>query len=198
MNHRWLGGTLTNWKTISNSIKRLKDLEDRFDKGEFQGLTKKEQLNLSREKDKLSRSLGGIKDMGGLPSVIIVIDTNREDLAVAEANTLGVPVVGILDSNSDPKGITFPVPGNDDAIRAIKLYCDLIAASVLDGIQQEMTKAGVDLGSSEEAPAEELPAEDAVAEAPAEAAAEEAPAEAPAEEAASSEDPEKPAEEAVA
>ena len=200
MNHRWLGGTLTNWKTISNSIKRLKDLEDRFDKGEFQGLTKKEQLNLSREKEKLHRSLGGIKDMGGLPSIIIVIDTNREDLAVAEANTLGVPVVGILDSNSDPKGITFPVPGNDDAIRAIKMYCDLIAASVLDGIQKEMTDAGVDLGEAAEAPAEDIPAEAPAEEAaPAEetsaeaAPAEEAPAaEAPAEEA------EKPAEETAA
>ncbi|MBL8630967.1 MAG: 30S ribosomal protein S2 [Rhodospirillaceae bacterium] len=160
VNHRWLGGTLTNWKTVSNSIKRLKDLEERFaDEGKLAGLNKKEQLNLSREREKLNRSLGGIKDMGGRPDIIFVIDTNKETIAVAEAKVLGIPVVAILDSNSDPSGITYPIPGNDDAIRAIKLYCELIANTVLDGISDEMKSAGVDIGEAENA-AEALPGED--------------------------------------
>ena len=160
VNHRWLGGMLTNWKTISKSIKRLKDLEERFasEDGLF-GLTKKEQLNLEREKTKLDLALGGIKDMGALPDLIFVIDTNKEDIAVAEANKLSIPVVGILDSNSNPKGIDYPVPGNDDAIRAIKLYLELMANSALEGIQDEMKAAGVDLGAQEKAPKEDLPAE---------------------------------------
>jgi small subunit ribosomal protein S2 len=159
VNHRWLGGMLTNWKTISRSIKRLKEMEEQLASGHIAGLTKKEQLNLSREKEKLDRALGGIKDMGGLPDIMFVIDTNKEGIAIQEANTLNIPVVAILDSNSDPSGITFPVPGNDDAIRAVNLYCDLISGSVLDGIQAEMTKAGIDVGAQAELPAEALPAE---------------------------------------
>ncbi|MBL8643918.1 MAG: 30S ribosomal protein S2 [Rhodospirillaceae bacterium] len=160
VNHRWLGGTLTNWKTVSNSIKRLKDLEEQFgNEQKLAGLTKKEQLNLSRERDKLNRSLGGIKDMGGRPDIIFVIDTNKETIAVAEAKVLGIPVVAILDSNSDPAGITYPIPGNDDAIRAIKLYCELIANTVLDGISDEMKSAGVDIGEAENAATEALPGE---------------------------------------
>ncbi len=173
VNHRWLGGMLTNWKTISQSIKRLRDVEARLAE-EQTGLTKKELLNLTRERDKLERALGGIKEMGGLPDVIVVIDTNKEHIAIAEAKTLNIPVVGILDSNSSPENITFPIPGNDDAIRAISLYCDLMAESVLDGIQQELSASGTDIGAAEEAPVETLPeAAEATAEAP---AAEEAPA----------------------
>ena len=180
VNHRWLGGMLTNWKTISNSIRRLKELEEKLG-GEVVGLTKKELLNLTREKDKLDRALGGIKDMGGLPDILVIIDTNKEDIAVMEARKLGIPVVAVLDSNSDPEGIDFPIPGNDDAIRAIALYCDLLAGSVLDGLTTEMAAAGVDIGAAEEAPVEEIPEqleEAAAVEAPVEAAAaEEAPAE---------------------
>jgi len=154
VNHRWLGGMLTNWKTINVSIRRLRELEEMLSGGPVQGLTKKEQLNLERERQKLETAIGGIKDMGGLPDVIVVIDTIKESLAVAEARKLGIPVVAILDSNSDPKGIDFPVPGNDDAIRAIKTYCDLLAGAVLDGIQAEMSAAGLDIGAAEEAPAE--------------------------------------------
>ncbi|MBF0393801.1 MAG: 30S ribosomal protein S2 [Alphaproteobacteria bacterium] len=166
VNHRWLGGMLTNWKTISQSIKRLRELDDQLGSGNVTGLTKKEQLNLSREREKLERALGGIKEMGGLPDVLFIIDTNKESLAVQEANKLGIPVVAILDSNSDPHGVSFPIPGNDDAIRAISLYCDLIAGSVLSGIQAEMTASGVDVGAAEEAPAEIEPeAEEVVAEA---------------------------------
>jgi len=123
VNHRWLGGMLTNWKTISGSIKRLKTLEEQLS-GDTSGLTKKEVLNLTRERDKLELSLGGIRDMGGIPDVMIVIDANKEDLAIKEANVLGIPVVAVLDSNTDPTGIAFPVPGNDDAARAVRLYCD--------------------------------------------------------------------------
>ncbi|MGE4064935.1 MAG: 30S ribosomal protein S2 [Rhodospirillaceae bacterium] len=159
VNHRWLGGTLTNWKTVSHSIKRLKDLEARLtDEAQLHGLTKKEQLTLQREQEKLNRSLGGIKDMGGLPDILFVIDTNKEAIAVAEARVLNIPVVAVLDSNSDPAGITYPIPGNDDAIRAIKLYCELVANTVLTGIQDEMKTAGVDIGAQEAAPAEALPA----------------------------------------
>ena len=178
VNHRWLGGMLTNWKTITASIKRLHELEEMLGSAEIaEGLTKKELLNLTREHDKLDRSLGGIKDMGGLPDMLFVIDTNKEELAVAEAIKLGIPVVAVVDSNSTPKGITFPIPGNDDAIRSIALYCELVSASVLDGLQQEATTSGADIGEAEEAPAEDIAAAEA-------AAAEEAPAEeAPAEEA---------------
>lgn len=168
VNHRWLGGMLTNWQTISKSIKQLKDLEERLDSDEVQGLTKKEQLGLQRERDKLDRALGGIKDMGGLPDIIVVIDTNKEDIAIQEANKLNIPVVGVIDSNSSPVGVDFPIPGNDDAIRAVSLYCDLIAESVLDGIKQEMTVSGVDVGASEEGLEEALPSEGESAEAPAE------------------------------
>ena len=156
VNHRWLGGMLTNWKTISNSIKRLRVVEEQLE-GEQVGLTKKEILMLTRERDKLERALGGIKEMGGLPDVLFVIDTNKEHIAVNEAGNLNIPVIGVLDSNSDPDGVTFPVPGNDDALRAIGLYCDLIADAVLDGIQAEMTASGTDIGESAEGPHETLP-----------------------------------------
>lgn len=193
VNHRWLGGMLTNWRTISNSIKRLKDLEEMLgNEAEMQGLTKKELLMLTRERDKLERALGGIKDMGGLPDILVVIDTMKEDIAINEANKLGIPVVGVIDSNANPNGITHPVPGNDDAIRAISMYCDLMVGSVLDGIQAEMGSSGADIGAAEVAPTEELPVE-----APAEAAA--PAAEAPAEEAAApAEATAAPAEEAPA
>ncbi|MDR3436683.1 30S ribosomal protein S2 [Telmatospirillum sp.] len=157
VNHRWLGGMLTNWKTISQSIRRLREIEDQTSSGKVEGLTKKEQLNLSREQEKLERALGGIKEMGGLPDILFIIDTNKEALAVQEANKLGIPVVAILDSNSDPHGITYPIPGNDDALRAIQTYCDLIGGAVLDGIQAEMSRSGVDLGESTEAPVESVP-----------------------------------------
>jgi small subunit ribosomal protein S2 len=156
MNHRWLGGTMTNWRTISNSIKRLRDLDIQLS-GEVAGFTKKELLGLTREREKLERALGGIKEMGGLPDILFVIDTNKESIAIHEANNLGIPVIAVLDSNSDPKGVDFPIPGNDDAIRAIDLYCELISGSALDGIKAEMTSSGVDLGASEDAPVEDLP-----------------------------------------
>ena len=153
VNHRWLGGMLTNWKTISISIKRLKDLDERL-AGETQGLTKKELLNLTRERDKLERALGGIREMGGLPDILFIIDTNKEQLAIQEANKLGIPIVAILDSNSDPEGVQFPVPGNDDAMRAISLYCDLVGNAVLTGLEAEMVASGVDIGEAEVAPVE--------------------------------------------
>lgn len=159
VNHRWLGGMLTNWKTISHSIKRLRELDEMLASGTLAGLTKKEQLVLAREKEKLDRALGGIKDMGGLPDILFIIDTNKEGLAVQEANKLGIPVVAILDSNSDPSGVQFPVPGNDDAIRAIQTYCDLMVGAVLDGIQAEIGRSGGDIGAQEEAPVEVIPAE---------------------------------------
>jgi small subunit ribosomal protein S2 len=155
VNHRWLGGMMTNWKTISVSIKRLKELEGQLAE-EGSGRTKKELLQLTRERDKLERAMGGIKDMGDLPNILVVIDTNREKIAVAEAKKLGIPVVAVCDSNSDPDGITYPIPGNDDAIRAVDLYCSLVSDAVLDGIQQEMLAAGVDVGASDEAPTEAL------------------------------------------
>lgn len=163
VNHRWLGGMLTNWKTISHSIKRLRDLEELLGSGEVRGLTKKEQLNLNRELEKLDRALGGIKEMGGLPDVLFIVDVCKESLAVQEANKLGIPVIAVLDSNASPNGIDFPIPGNDDAIRAIKTYCDLIAGSALDGIQAQMAAAGVDLGAAETAPLEDVVAEEAAA-----------------------------------
>ena len=176
VNHRWLGGTLTNWKTITASIRRLRDLDETLDSEEVEGLTKKELLGLTRERDKLQRALGGIKEMGALPDIMFVIDTNKEAIAVKEANKLNIPVVGVIDSNSDPQGITFPIPGNDDAIRSISLYCELVSRAVLDGLQQEAIATGGDIGESEEAPLDDLP-EAAAVEAPAEAAGE-APAEA--------------------
>lgn len=163
VNHRWLGGMLTNWKTITASIKRLHELDEMLNSAEVaEGLTKKELLNLTRERDKLDRSLGGIKDMAGLPDMLFVIDTNKEELAVAEAVKLGIPVVAVIDSNSSPNGITFPIPGNDDAIRSIALYCELVAASVLDGLQQEAATTRADIGEAEEAPAEDIPAPESV------------------------------------
>ncbi len=165
INHRWLGGTLTNWKTISHSIRRLRKLESLL-AGEAQGLTKKELLHLTRERDKLERALGGIKDMGGLPDLLFVIDTNKEAIAVAEARKLKIPVIAILDTNSDPDGIDYPVPGNDDAGRAINLYCDLIARAAIDGIERSQIAAGADIGASETVPTEaELPADAGAAEA---------------------------------
>ncbi len=153
INHRWLGGTLTNWKTVSNSIRRLRVLEDQIG-GDQSGLTKKELLNLTRERDKLERALGGIKDMGGTPDLLFVIDTNKEAIAIAEARKLRIPVIAIVDSNSDPDGIDFPIPGNDDAGRAITLYCDLIARAAIDGIGRGQTAAGVDIGEAVEPPPE--------------------------------------------
>src|SRR6201747_97559 len=155
INHRWLGGTLTNWKTITGSIKRLRQIEELLS-GNIEGLTKKEVLDITRDKEKLDRALGGIKEMGGLPDILFIIDTNKEKLAVEEANKLHIPVVAVLDSNSDPTGVTFPIPGNDDAIRAITLYCDLIAGAVLDGISAEMASSGTDIGAREELPPEVL------------------------------------------
>ena len=172
VNHRWLGGMLTNWKTITGSIKRLKQMEEQLG-GNIQGLTKKEVLMLTRERDKLNRALGGIKDMGGLPDIIFVIDVVKEKLAIEEANKLGIPVVAVVDSNADPQGIAFPIPGNDDAIRAINLYCDMVAGAVFDGISAELQASGVDLGTAEELPQEieALPADEALPEAPADIAA---------------------------
>ncbi|WP_283420257.1 30S ribosomal protein S2 [Sphingopyxis sp. Geo48] len=182
VNHRWLGGMLTNWKTISNSIKRLKTLEEQLS-GDTSGLTKKEVLNRTRERDKLEMSLGGIRDMGGIPDVMFVIDANKEELAIKEANVLGIPVVAILDSNVSPDGIAFPVPANDDAARAIRLYCDAVAQAATRGGQQARADRGEDLGAAvepvaEPALTEEAPAAEAAAPAtedeqvPAEAAAE--------------------------
>jgi small subunit ribosomal protein S2 len=171
VNHRWLGGMLTNWKTISQSIKRLRTLDEQAAQ-ENLGLTKKELLNLTRERDKLNRALGGIKEMGGLPDLLFVIDTNKESIAVAEARKLGIPVVAISDSNSDPDGIDYPIPGNDDSQRAIRIYCELVAGAVLDGLQENMIKSGVDIGERAEAPAERLPGEAAAGDKPEPAAME--------------------------
>jgi len=156
VNHRWLGGMLTNFKTISLSIKRLRELEENLssDKG---GRTKKELLNLTREQEKLERALGGIKEMGGLPDILVIIDTNKEAIAVQEAQRLNIPVVAILDSNSDPEGVAYPIPGNDDALRAIDMYCDLLSGAVLAGLQQEAVAAGIDVGEAEDL-GEEVPA----------------------------------------
>jgi len=148
VNARWLGGMLTNWKTISNSIQRLRKIETML-AGEAQGLTKKERLNMDRDRVKLDRSLGGIKDMGGLPDLVFIIDTNREALAIQEAKRLGIPVAAILDSNCDPDGITYPIPGNDDAGRAIALYTDLIARAAIDGLSRAQGDMGVDMGEAE-------------------------------------------------
>ncbi|MDF1872681.1 30S ribosomal protein S2 [Vannielia sp.] len=182
MNHRWLGGTLTNWKTVSQSIQRLKAIDEQAAIG-FEGLTKKERLGMEREQGKLEASLGGIRDMGGVPDLLFVIDVNKEDLAIAEAKKLGIPVVAVVDTNCSPDGVDYIIPGNDDAARAIGLYCDLVARAALDGMTAQMGAAGVDVGAFEEAVAEEaLAAEAAEAEAEAKAAAPAAAAEdAPAE-----------------
>ena len=156
VNARWLGGMLTNWKTISASIGRLRKLDEQLAEG-AKGLTKKERLMMSRERDKLETALGGIKDMGGVPDLVFVIDTNKEALAIKEANRLKIPVIAILDTNSDPDGISFPVPANDDAGRAIQLYCDLVARAAIDGIGRSQGAAGVDLGEAEAPIAEVLP-----------------------------------------
>jgi small subunit ribosomal protein S2 len=157
VNSRWLGGTLTNWKTISASIKRLRQLEEMLASGEAGGYTKKERLTLTREKEKLDRALGGIKDMGGLPDLMFVIDTNKEDIAIKEARRLNIPVAAIVDTNCDPDGITFVVPGNDDAGRAITLYCDLVAKAAIDGISRGQGDMGVDLGAAEAPVMETVP-----------------------------------------
>ena len=190
MNHRWLGGTLTNWKTVSQSINRLKAYDEQMADG-AEGLTKKERLGIEREQAKLQASLGGIREMGGVPDLLFVIDVNKEDLAIAEAKKLGIPVVAVVDTNCSPDGVDYIIPGNDDAARAIALYCDLASRAALDGMSAQLGAAGVDLGAmettveeavAEEAPAEEAPAEETAApEAPAEEAAAEA--EAPAEDA---------------
>ncbi|MFZ5736831.1 MAG: 30S ribosomal protein S2 [Pseudomonadota bacterium] len=158
VNSRWLGGTLTNWKTISGSIRRLRHLEDVLSSADANAYTKKERLELQRERDKLNRSLGGIKDMGGLPDLIFVIDTNKEDIAIQEAQRLGIPVAAIVDTNCDPKGITYLVPGNDDAGRAISLYCDLVARAVIDGISRAQGDVGIDIGAAAQPLREDLPA----------------------------------------
>ena len=162
VNHRWLGGMLTNFKTISQSIKRLKEMDERVNQPSA-GLTKRELLELTRDRDKLERALGGIKEMGGLPDILFIIDTNKEAIAVQEANKLKIPVVAVLDSNSDPEGIAYPIPGNDDAMRAVHLYCELVAGAVLDGLQAELSGAGVDLGEQAELPAELPPAQEEAA-----------------------------------
>jgi small subunit ribosomal protein S2 len=184
MNHRWLGGTLTNWKTVSNSINRLKSIDEAMEGGS-EGLTKKERLGMERDQGKLQASLGGIREMGGLPDLIFVIDVNKEDLAIAEANKLGIPVVAVVDTNCAPDGVDYVIPGNDDAARAISLYCDLVSRAALDGMSAQLGAAGVDLGELEDAGGEsavdeaaaEAPAEEAAAEQPAEEATNEAPAE---------------------
>ena len=158
MNHRWLGGTLTNWKTVSQSIQRLKQFDELLASG-AEGLTKKERLNMEREQAKLQASLGGIREMGGVPDLLFVIDVGKEDLALLEAKKLGIPVVGIVDTNCSPKGVDYVIPGNDDAARAIALYCDLVARAALDGMSAQLGAAGVDLGALEEAPAEEAASE---------------------------------------
>ncbi|MEZ6000513.1 30S ribosomal protein S2 [Hyphomonas sp.] len=150
MNHRWLGGTLTNWSTVSNSIKQLRELNAMFESGSGSGLTKKELLDLERRREKLQKSLGGIADMGGLPSAMIVIDTNKEAIAVQEARKLGIPVVAVLDTNCDPADADYGFPGNDDAARAISLYCNLFADAVLDGLAESSAGLGVDLGELED------------------------------------------------
>jgi small subunit ribosomal protein S2 len=187
MNNRWLGGTLTNWKTVSGSIQRLRELDALLESG-GEGRVKRELLSLQRERDKLDASLGGIKDMGGLPDIMFVIDTNKEAIAIQEARRLNIPVIAILDTNSDPDGITYPVPGNDDAARAIQTYCDLVADAVLDGLAAGQSAAGVDLGASEnpdepmlrEAKGKKAPAEPAPAGTEGVAAEMEAAAQAPA------------------
>ena len=169
VNHRWLGGMLTNWSTVSQSIRRLRDLEARFESGEINQLTKKETLQLTREQEKLERTLGGIKEMGGIPDMLFILDTNKEAIAVQEANRLGIPVVAVVDSNASPDGVDYIVPGNDDAMRAITFYCELVQAAVLDGLQTELMKSGGDAGAAIDAPVEPALAEIAAETAPVEA-----------------------------
>ncbi|SFI29473.1 30S ribosomal protein S2 [Jannaschia pohangensis] len=168
MNHRWLGGTLTNWKTVSNSINRLKSIDEAMDGG-FEGLTKKERLGMERDQTKLQASLGGIREMGGLPDLLFIIDVNKEDLAIAEAKKLGIPVIAVVDSNCSPDGVDYIIPGNDDAARAISLYCDLVARAALEGMSAQLGAAGVDIGAMEEGAidgdADDVPAEADAAEA---------------------------------
>jgi small subunit ribosomal protein S2 len=160
VNSRWLGGTLTNWQTISHSINRLRELEAQLAQG-AEGLTKKERLLLERERERLERDLGGIKDMGNLPSLLFVIDTNKEANAIKEARRLGIPVIAIIDTNSDPDIVDYPVPGNDDASRALELYCSLVSRAAIDGISRSSTARGADLGAAEEAPEEQALASEA-------------------------------------
>ena len=150
VNHRWLGGMLTNWETVSKSIKKLKNLEERIESGEINSLTKKEKLNIERQKEKLDLTLGGIKNMNGIPDAMFIIDTSKEAIAVLEANNLNIPVIAICDSNTNPSGVDYPIPGNDDALRAISLYCDLVAASVLTGLESNLEQSGVDIGEAED------------------------------------------------
>jgi small subunit ribosomal protein S2 len=157
VNSRWLGGTLTNWKTISHSIKTLRTVDETLGK-ENSGLTKREMLELTRSKEKLDKALGGIKDMGGTPDLLFVIDTNKEQIAIKEANRLGIPVIAVIDTNSDPAGVTFPIPGNDDAGRAVALYCDLISRACIEGISLAQSGSGVDIGAAEEPLPEDVPA----------------------------------------
>ena len=201
MNNRWLGGTLTNWRTVSGSIARLRELEGLLERG-GEGRVKKELLTLEREKEKLELSLGGIKDMGSIPDIMFVIDTNKEAIAILEARKLNIPIIAILDTNSDPDGITYPIPGNDDAARAIQTYCDLIADAVLDGLAAGAANSGVDLGAMEN-PVEPMLAEasapveadvapegaESVAEEMLAASGEETPAEEPAAEVAAAAEP---------
>ena len=187
VNHRWLGGMMTNWATVSQSIRRLRDLEARMESDEVNQLTKKEVLQLTRERDKLELTLGGIKEMGGLPDMLFIIDTNKEAIAVEEANRLNIPVVAIVDTNAKPEGVDYIIPGNDDAMRAISFYCELAQAAVLDGLQTEMMSSGGDAGAAAEAPVEAAAAE-APAEAAEDAPAEDAPAETPADEAPAAEE----------
>jgi small subunit ribosomal protein S2 len=163
MNHRWLGGTLTNWKTVSQSIARLKSIDEQMAEG-AEGLTKKERLGMEREQQKLQASLGGIREMGGVPDLLFVIDVNKEDLAIAEARKLGIPVVAVVDTNCSPEGVDHVIPGNDDAARAISLYCDLVSRAALDGMSAQLGAAGVDVGALEEAALEEAALEEATAE----------------------------------
>lgn len=187
MNHRWLGGTLTNWQTVSKSIARLNKLDEAM-AGDTEGLTKKERLGMERDQGKLQASLGGIREMGSTPDLLFVIDVRKEALAIAEANKLGIPVVAVVDSNCSPDGVDYIIPGNDDAARAIALYCDLAARAALDGMSAQLGAAGVDLGALEEAPVEDVVVETVAKEAPAEAVAEKAPAEAAPEENAAAEE----------
>ncbi|MBM9595600.1 30S ribosomal protein S2 [Roseitranquillus sediminis] len=159
MNHRWLGGTLTNWKTVSQSIARLKSIDEQMGEGAG-GLTKKERLGMEREQAKLQASLGGISEMGGVPDLLFVIDVNKEDLAISEAKKLGIPVVAVVDTNCSPAGVDYIIPGNDDAARAISLYCDLVSRAALDGMSAQLGAAGVDVGALEEAALEEAAAAD--------------------------------------
>ncbi len=158
INYRWLGGTLTNWNTVSNSILRLKDLES-YDEGQLALFTKKERLNIEKEHQKLNLSLGGIRDMKNIPDMLFVVDTNKESIAIKEAKKIGIPVVAILDSNSSTDGVDFPIPGNDDASRAISLYCELVSKTILDAMESQLGSAGIDLGEAEKPMSEELPLE---------------------------------------